>query len=133
MTAAVSHSFYVRSTKNMKTNQHQRRFTKLVLRLVLASSLATASISASALNILLSNDDGLTSNIKALYMAMKTAGHDVIVSAPCQGQSGMGAAVKFLKPIKPLTAACINNAGSPGDPGVGPITKKQKAFVWRRS
>ena len=131
MTAAVSHSFYVRSTKNMKTNQIQRRFNKLVLSLVLASSLATASISASALNILLSNDDGLTSNIKALYMALKTAGHDVIVSAPCQGQSGMGGAVKFLKPIKPLTAACLNNAGFPGDPGVGPVTKKTKAFDYQ--
>ena len=43
----------------------------------------------------------------------------------------MGAAVKFLKPIKPLTAACLNNAGSPGDPGVGPITKKQKAFDYQ--
>ncbi|MEC8298793.1 MAG: 5'/3'-nucleotidase SurE [Pseudomonadota bacterium] len=115
----------------MKINQHQRRFTKLVLRLVLASSLATASISASALNILLSNDDGLTSNIKALFIALKTAGHDVIVSAPCQGQSGMGAAVKFLKPIKPLTAACLNNGGSPGDPGVGPVTKKQKDFDYQ--
>ena len=115
----------------MKTNRHQSRFTKLVLRLASASILAAASISASALNILLSNDDGLTSNIKALYMALKTAGHDVIVSAPCQGQSGMGAAVKFLKPIKPLTAACLNNAGSPGDPGVGPVTKKPKAFDYQ--
>ena len=64
-------------------------------------------------------------------MALKTAGHDVIVSALCQGQSGMGTAVKFLKPIKPLTAACLNNAGSPGDPGVGPVTKKPKAFAYQ--
>ncbi|MBC09652.1 MAG: acid phosphatase [Gammaproteobacteria bacterium] len=115
----------------MKTNRYQRQFIKLVLRLFLTSSLATTSICASALNILLSNDDGLTSNVKALYKALKTAGHDVIVSTPCQGQSGMGAAVKFLKPVKPLTVACLNNAGSPGNPGVGPVTKKQKAFDYQ--
>ena len=108
--------------------KYHRQFTNFAARLVLAGSLAITSLSASALNILLSNDDGLTSNLKALYQALKTAEHDVIVSTPCQGQSGMGAAVKFLKPIKPLTASCLNNAGSPGDLGVGPVTKKEKAF-----
>jgi broad specificity polyphosphatase/5'/3'-nucleotidase SurE len=39
------------------------------------------------------NDDGLTSNIKATYDALKAAGHDVIVSVPCTGQSGRGAAI----------------------------------------
>ena len=108
--------------------KYHRQFTKSAARLALAGSLIFTSLSTSALNILLSNDDGLTSNVKTLYQALKTAGHNVIVSTPCQGQSGMGAAVKFLKPIKPLTAHCLNNAGSPGDLGVGPVTKKEKTF-----
>ena len=115
----------------MNTSEYYRQLTKLAARFVLAASLVGTSLPASALNIVLSNDDGLTSNIKALYKALKSAGHDVIVSTPCQGQSGMGAAVKFLKPIKPLINACLNNAGSIGDPGVGPVTKKEKAFDYR--
>lgn len=43
-----------------------------------------------ALNVVVSNDDGLTSNVKALYDALKAAGHDVIVSVPCTGQSMRG-------------------------------------------
>lgn len=78
---------------------------------------------ASALNIVLSNDDGLTSNVKALYEALKAKGHDVIVSVPCTGQSGMGGAVKFLTPLTPLTAACLNGAAAAGAPGAGPMSK----------
>lgn len=48
---------------------------------------------ASALTVLLTNDDGLTSNLAALYAALKAEGHDVIVSVPCTGQSGRGAAI----------------------------------------
>ena len=109
--------------------KYHRQFTNFAARLVLAGSLAITSLSTSALNILLSNDDGLTSNLKALYKALKTAEHNVIVSTPCQGQSGMGAAIKFLKPIKPLTAPCLNNAGSTGDLGVGPVTKKRRLLT----
>ena len=109
--------------------KYHRQFTKFAARLVLAGGFAVTSLPASALNILLSNDDGLTSNVKALYKALKTAGHNVIVSTPCQGQSGMGAAVKFLKPIKPLASPCLNNAGSPGDLGVGPVTKKRRLLT----
>ena len=52
----------------------------------------------------------------------------MIVSTPCQGQSGMGAAIIFFEPLTPLTEACLNNAGSTGDPGVGPVTKTGKAY-----
>ncbi|MFA5630654.1 MAG: 5'/3'-nucleotidase SurE [Porticoccaceae bacterium] len=89
------------------------------------------STSASALNIVLSNDDGLTSNVKALYSELKQRGHDVIVSVPCQGQSGMGAAILFLKPLTPLTESCLNNAASPGDPGAGPVTKSEENFDYQ--
>jgi 5'-nucleotidase len=76
---------------------------------------------AFALNILLVNDDGLSANIKALQVALQSAGHDVIVSIPCQNQSGKGAAVSFLTPLVPLTKACRNNAAQIGDPGAGAV------------
>jgi 5'-nucleotidase len=112
----------------MKATQNYRPLKKVAVRLALAASLAATPLTASALNIVLSNDDGLTSNIKALYKALKTAGHDVIVSTPCQGQSGMGAAIIFLEPLTPLTQACLNNAATAGDAGAGPVTKVEKGF-----
>ena len=112
----------------MKAMQNNRPLKKLVARLILAASIATPSLTASALNILVSNDDGLTSNVKALYKALKNAEHDVIVSIPCQGQSGMGAAIIFLEPLTPLTQACLNNAARAGDAGAGPVSKVEKDF-----
>ena len=55
--------------------------TKLTL-LAAAASLAFAAPAAQARNIVLTNDDGLTSNVVALYKALKAAGHDVVVSVP---------------------------------------------------
>lgn len=78
---------------------------------------------ANARNIVLTNDDGLTSNVLALYTALKADGHDVIVSVPCLGQSGMGAAVKFMRPLGPLAVDCLNGAARKGDPGAGPVTR----------
>ena len=86
-------------------------------------AIAIASSPAQAENILITNDDGLTSNLKALYTALKAQGHDVIVSVPCQGQSGMGAAIKFMRPLGPLVTNCLNDAAKAGDPGVGPMTR----------
>lgn len=76
-----------------------------------------------ARNIVLANDDGLTANVKELYDVLKAEGHDVIVAVPCAQQSGMGAAMKFLRPLGPLTAPCINGAAKVGDPGAGPMTR----------
>ena len=90
--------------------------------LVGVAVLVSASPTA-ARNIVLSNDDGLTANVKALYDALKAAGHDVIVAVPCSQQSGMGAAMKFLRPLGPLTADCLNGAAKTGDPGAGPMTR----------
>ena len=60
----------------------------------IAAILALATpMAAEARNIVITNDDGLTSNVVALYKALKADGHDVIVSVPCQNQSGMGAAL----------------------------------------
>ena len=65
----------------------------MIVRALLVASLLAFAQPASALTILLSNDDGLTSNLVALYTVLKAAGHDVIVSVPCTGQSGRGAAI----------------------------------------
>lgn len=89
-----------------------------------AASLALAASAAEARNIVLTNDDGLTSNVVALYEALKAAGHDVVVSVPCVNQSGQGAALGIARPIAPLKAACLNDAAQPADAGAGPMTRK---------
>ena len=84
--------------------------------------LATAA-PAGARNIVLSNDDGLTANVKALYDALKADGHDVIVVVPCAQQSGMGAALRPMRPLQPLASDCVNGAARAGDPGAGVMTR----------
>ncbi|MET1754097.1 5'/3'-nucleotidase SurE [Novosphingobium sp. RD2P27] len=89
-----------------------------------AALLASVSGAATARDIVLTNDDGLTSNVVALYRALKAAGHDVIVSVPCQDQSGMGAAIRIGRPLGPLTEDCRNGAAKAGAPGAGPMTRE---------
>jgi 5'-nucleotidase len=96
--------------------------------LALALSLGALALPSHALNILLTNDDGLTANLKALQSALIAAGHDVIVSVPCQNQSGKGAALSFFSPITPLTTACRNNAAAAGAAGVGAIAGLSDAY-----
>jgi 5'-nucleotidase len=58
------------------------------------------SYSASALNIVLTNDDSWeTNNIKEMKKALEAEGHDVIMSAPCLGQSGKGGAVNLFQTV----------------------------------
>ncbi len=78
---------------------------------------------AQARNILITNDDGLTSNVVALHAALEAAGHDVIVSVPCRNQSGMGAAINIGRALAPLAQACRNDAAQVGDPGAGAVTR----------
>ncbi|MFM7403946.1 MAG: 5'/3'-nucleotidase SurE [Erythrobacter sp.] len=92
--------------------------------LAAAASLALAANPAAARNIVLTNDDGLTSNVVALYEALKAAGHDVVVSVPCQNQSGQGAALGIARPIAPLKVPCLNDAADAGAPGAGQMTRK---------
>lgn len=87
-------------------------------------ALALSSQPAFARNIVLTNDDGLTSNVVALYEALVAAGHDVIVSVPCTNQSGMGAALGLARPLAPLSEPCLNDAAKAGDPGAGPMTRE---------
>tara|TARA_B100001964_G_C14239362_1_gene604176 strand:+ start:1878 stop:2945 length:1068 start_codon:yes stop_codon:yes gene_type:complete len=67
-------------------------------RLLLLLSLMFMANSSSALNILLTNDDGWdTENIRVLKIELDAAGHDVIMSTPCTQQSGKGGALTVLK------------------------------------
>lgn len=97
--------------------------TRLAL-LAAAALLALQPAAAEARTIVLTNDDGLTSNVVALYEALKAAGHDVVVSVPCTNQSGQGAALGIARPIAPLKTPCLNDAGKPGEPGAGPMTRR---------
>ena len=78
---------------------------------------------AFALNILVCNDDSIASaNVRALKKKLAAAGHDVIVSAPVDNQSGSGGALAFLRPIEALTgnerAAKVFGLAA-GSPGIG--------------
>lgn len=107
-------------------------FTKPLLQCALAAAIGGISLSTQALNILLVNDDGLTSNTKALYEVLKTAGHDVVVSVPCTGQSGRsGGIVMYSASVivadndsqVTTNGGCLNGAALIGQPAVGPMTK----------
>jgi 5'-nucleotidase len=99
------------------------RWGKLMRGVMLASAALALGAPADARNIVIVNDDGLTNNVVALYEALKAAGHDVIVSVPCQNQSGQGAALAIARPIAPLEKACLNGAAEAGAPGAGPMTR----------
>ncbi|GGC07358.1 acid phosphatase [Novosphingobium endophyticum] len=89
----------------------------------IALALSIAPQAAEARNIVITNDDGLSNNVLALYRALKEDGHDVIVSVPCVNQSGMGTALKIGRPLGPLRESCRNGAAQAGAPGAGPITR----------
>lgn len=72
-----------------------------------------------ALEILVVNDDGATANARAMQRALRDAGHRVLVSVPCQNQSGQGAALRFLQPLGPLEQDCLGGIASVGAPAVG--------------
>jgi len=73
---------------------------------VLVKSLVTlfaAAAQASALTILITNDDSWASaNIRATYSALKTAGHKVLMVAPAVNQSGKSGT--FVLPTTNITA-----------------------------
>jgi len=113
------------------------------LRSIAAAALVAAASPAFALNILVSNDDGLTSNTKALYETLKAAGHDVIVSVPCTGQSGRGAGIVMystntIVPDNDKTqieaeGGCHNGAAPTGAPAVGKFCGQvHQARLYRR-
>ncbi|AXQ27176.1 acid phosphatase [Solimonas sp. K1W22B-7] len=88
--------------------------------LLLMLGLTALAAPAQALNIVLSNDDGFeTANVRALYQRLKAAGHDVILSAPTQNNSGKGGSMNFLVPVTPMAKASRHGSVAAGSPGVG--------------
>ncbi|GGB01834.1 5'/3'-nucleotidase SurE [Agarivorans gilvus] len=76
-----------------------KHLSKICLGMALSSTLVFSPI-ASALNIVLTNDDSwATPNINILKSQLEAAGHDVIMSAPCTGQSGKGGAMTLMKAV----------------------------------
>lgn len=68
------------------------------MRVLQLAVLATAafSASASALNIMIGNDDDFgTANIRETYRLLKAAGHNVLMVAPATQQSGQGGLSSF--------------------------------------
>ena len=102
-------------------------------RLTIGAALALCASPALALNIVLANDDCLTSNVKALYEELKAAGHSVIVSVPCSGQSGRSSAIVMYSTTTIVAdndrtqidaeGGCHNGAAPLGAPAVGPFTR----------
>ncbi len=90
------------------------------IRIVLITWLALQAGAALALDIVLTNDDGFeTANIRALYQRLKAAGHDVVIAAPTQNNSGRSAAVEYQKEMKPLARPTRYGGVPAGAPGVG--------------
>lgn len=104
----------------------------MVIRSLFLFAAALGAQNASARDILIANDDGLTANVKALYDALKAEGHDVIVAVPCTGQSGMGGALRIMQPIGALARDCLNGAAKAGAPGAGPMSREgfEKDFYY---
>lgn len=88
----------------------------MFLTAAVATTLAT---SASALNILLNNDDGFGSvNIRELFRVLVEAGHDVIMVAPATQQSAQGGRSVFTE-YGTLQQPSQYNLISAGSPAVG--------------
>jgi 5'-nucleotidase len=76
-----------------------------------------------AMRIVITNDDGFESrNLQALYAALKANGHDVILSAPFQNQSGTSAQLGGLTDIGPTSTPSPGSTVAANQPGVGPTT-----------
>lgn len=83
---------------------------------VAALAATTLTPTASALNILMNNDDGFGSaNLRALYSMLVDAGHDVVVVAPATQQSAQGGRSSFSDygTLQEPTQYDIVQAGAP--------------------
>jgi 5'-nucleotidase len=87
-----------------------------LLKSLLLTAACAVAVPASALHILITNDDSWnTANIKALKVALMDAGHQVIMSAPCTNQSGKGGAMTFLKGTRIDTSRSASSEFCVGD------------------
>ncbi|PJG58331.1 5'/3'-nucleotidase SurE [Aeromonas cavernicola] len=97
-------------------------------KLLLSSFMIAASFPSYALDIVLSNDDGYTANLKAIYKILVANGHRVIASIPCVNQSGKGASINFSEPLKDLKQNCLNGAAMVGDPAIGLVRGETEIY-----
>lgn len=68
---------------------------------ILCLTTVCCAVDASAIRIVLTNDDGYrTTNIQTLFTALVQAGHDVILSAPKKQQSGTSGRVEAIKVVE---------------------------------
>ena len=82
------------------------KFRHLVVTAALAMGIAQ---SASALNIVLTNDDSWhTDNIQILFDKLEEAGHDVVMSAPCAEQSGKSGSMGAIAKPMPVDRSLIS-------------------------
>lgn len=83
----------------------------------------TGTVSALAMRIVLTNDDGFESRgSQALFTALKAAGHEVILSAPYRDQSGVSAVFGAVSGIPPTATRSPGGTIAAGAPGIGPTT-----------
>lgn len=83
----------------------------------------SAAVSAFALRIVDTNDDGFEAkNLQALFAALKTAGHEVILSAPYSDQSGTSAQLGSVPEGARTGAPSPGRTIAAGSPAVGPTT-----------
>lgn len=92
---------------------------KVTVLCALASSFLAVP-QASALNVLLSNDDGWAgAQIRAQFNAIESAGMTVVLSAPAENQSGTGSQTIGTTSPPAMTEACEFDSCPAGSPGIG--------------
>lgn len=90
-----------------------------VTRLSAALAAALLSTGSSAISILMGNDDGFGSaQLQEFYRLLKADGHDVVVVAPVDNESGQGGRSVFTT-SKNLTTASEFNLVPAGSPSLG--------------
>lgn len=104
-------------------------FQSIIVVLCLLCIVSTDAQAPRPLNIILTNDDGFeTALIQGLFNELVAAGHNVVMSAPYQQQSGTSAAIDFLRPIVNTTAASPKGTIKAGSFGIGNTTIKPNQF-----
>ncbi|KAF7198094.1 Acid phosphatase [Pseudocercospora fuligena] len=83
------------------------------------AAVAAFAAQASALNVLMGNDDGFgAANLREFYRLLKAEGHDVVVVSEADNQSGMGGRAVFTN-LPTLPAGSEYGLIPPGAPSIG--------------
>lgn len=95
---------------------------------LVTTALAALATSSTALNILVNNDDGFGSaNIRELYRLLKAKGHDVLMVAPVDNESGQGGRSSYSS-IGTLAVPSEYDLVPAGSPALG--TDPQDSNIW---